>query len=98
MAKEYGSRGICINAVCPGFIHGTDMFSASFPSSRSEENDGVNAISPQQQLLLNSIPLKRFGTCDEVAGLVRFLALDSAAAYMTGHCINIDGGVAIGAT
>jgi 3-oxoacyl-[acyl-carrier protein] reductase len=48
--------------------------------------------------ILPMIPLKRFGTPDEVAGLIRFLALDPAGAYMTGHCYNVDGGLAIGAT
>ena len=48
--------------------------------------------------ILPNIPLKRFGTPEEVAGLVKFLALDPAAGYMTGHCINVDGGLAIGAT
>ena len=44
------------------------------------------------------VPLRRLGKPEEVAGLVAFLALDPAAAYMTGHCINIDGGMAIGAS
>jgi 3-oxoacyl-[acyl-carrier protein] reductase len=48
--------------------------------------------------ILPLIPLKRFGDMDEVASLVAFLALDKAGRYMTGHCYNIDGGLAIGAT
>lgn len=48
--------------------------------------------------ILPLIPLKRFGQVDEVASLVKFLALDKAGSYMTGHCYNIDGGMAIGAT
>ena len=43
-----------------------------------------------------SIPVGRFGQPDEVAGLVKYLALDPSASYITGHCINIDGGIAIG--
>lgn len=81
LAKEFGSRGITVNAVCPGFIE----------SSMTKDVGNKEAI-------LQSIPLKRFGTPEEVAGLVRFLALDPAAAYMTGHCYNIDGGLAIGST
>ena len=38
----------------------------------------------------------RFGKPEEVAGLVKYLALDPSALYITGHCINIDGGIAIG--
>ena len=48
--------------------------------------------------LLPFIPLKRFGQPEEVASLVKFLALDPAGGYMTGHAISIDGGMAIGAT
>lgn len=69
----------------------------------------VNAVCPgfidsdmtadlDKTAILPNIPLKRFGTPEEVAGLVKFLALDPAAGYMTGHCINVDGGLAIGAT
>lgn len=42
------------------------------------------------------IPLGRIGEPEEVAGLVRFLAVDPAAAYITGHTLTIDGGMAIG--
>lgn len=43
------------------------------------------------------IPMRRLGEAEEVAGLIRFLALDPAAAYITGHVLNVDGGIAIGA-
>ena len=46
--------------------------------------------------LAGRIPLGRLGTAEEVAGLVRFLAVDPAAAYITGQTFNIDGGLAIG--
>jgi 3-oxoacyl-[acyl-carrier protein] reductase len=80
MAKEFGGRGVTVNAVCPGFID-------------SDMTKDLN-----KEAILPSIPLKRFGTPEEVAGLVRFLATDPAAAYMTGHMLNVDGGLAIGAT
>ena len=38
----------------------------------------------------------RFGKPEEVAGLVKYLALDPSSLYITGHCINIDGGIGIG--
>mmetsp|Transcript_23585 Transcript_23585/g.39301 ORF Transcript_23585/g.39301 Transcript_23585/m.39301 type:complete len:297 (-) Transcript_23585:2726-3616(-) len=81
LAKEFGGRGVTVNAVCPGFI----------------ESD-MTAELPNKDALLMAIPMKRFGTPEEVSGLVRFLATDPAAAYMTGHCYNVDGGLAIGAT
>ena len=43
------------------------------------------------------IPLGRLGQPEEVAGMVKFLALDPAADYITGHNFNVDGGIAIGA-
>jgi len=43
--------------------------------------------------ILKSIPLGRYGQPEEVAGMVRFLALDSAAAYITGQVFNVDGGM-----
>lgn len=46
--------------------------------------------------MIAHIPLGRLGEPEEVAGTVRFLALDPAAKYMTGHCYDVDGGIAIG--
>lgn len=43
--------------------------------------------------ILKYIPLGRFGQVDEVAGLIRFLAADPAAAYITGQTMNVDGGM-----
>jgi len=43
--------------------------------------------------ILNFIPLGRYGQPEEVAGVIRFLAADPAASYMTGQVINIDGGM-----
>ncbi len=81
MAKEFGARNVCVNAVCPGFI----------------DSDMTKDL-PNKDIIQQSIPLKRFGKPEEVAGLVKFLALDPAANYITGHCFNVDGGLAIGAT
>jgi 3-oxoacyl-[acyl-carrier protein] reductase len=50
-----------------------------------------------QKQVSENIPLKRLGKPEEVAGMTRFLALDPAADYITGHCFNVDGGIAIGA-
>jgi len=81
-AREFPSRGVTVNCVCPGYIR-TDM-TDSLP-------DAV------KDAVISKIPLKRMGEPKEVAGMTRFLALDPAAAYITGHCFNVDGGMAIGA-
>jgi 3-oxoacyl-[acyl-carrier protein] reductase len=81
MAKEFGPRGVTVNAVAPGFI-ASDM-TAELPEAVVE---GV----------MKNIPAGRFGQPEEVAGLVKYLALDDSSKYITGHCLNIDGGLAIG--
>lgn len=82
-AKEFAGRGITVNAVCPGFI-ATEMVAGELSEEMMEKVKGA-------------IPLGRLGEANEVAGLVKFLALDPAAAYITGHSMTIDGGIAIGA-
>ncbi|MEW5303368.1 MAG: hypothetical protein WDW38_001694 [Sanguina aurantia] len=78
VAREYASRTITVNAVAPGFI----------------ASDMTAAIDPKyEEGILKTIPLGRYGTAEEVAGLVRFLALDPAAAYITGQVYNVDGGM-----
>jgi 3-oxoacyl-[acyl-carrier protein] reductase len=77
VAREVAARGITVNAVAPGFIE-TDM-TAQLPAKLQEE-------------LLGSIPLGRFGTCEDVAELVVFLA-GPAAAYITGQVMNVNGGL-----
>jgi len=80
-AKEFSSRGITVNCVCPVFIASdmTEKLSEDYLAKMAEQ-----------------IPLKRLGTPEEVAGMVRFLALDPAGEYITGHTFNVDGGLAIG--
>jgi 3-oxoacyl-[acyl-carrier protein] reductase len=77
LARELASRNITTNAVSPGFID-TDM-TASLPESQKEE---VKKI----------VPLGRFGSCEEIANLVAFLASDKAR-YITGQVIGVNGGL-----
>lgn len=81
-AKEFAPRGITVNTVCPGYI-ATDMVAKL-------DEEYIKQVSEM-------IPLKRLGKAEEVAGMVRFLALDPACDYITGHTFNVDGGIAIGA-
>jgi 3-oxoacyl-[acyl-carrier protein] reductase len=75
VAKEYASRGITANAVAPGFIM-TAMTDA-LPENVREE-------------MKKAIPMARFGTIDDVAEAVVFLASN---AYITGQVIHVNGGM-----
>lgn len=79
VARELAARGVTANAVAPGFIT-TDM---------------TDALSEKQHEAIGAqIPAKRFGTPEDVAHLVRFLASEQAG-YITGQVICIDGGLAL---
>jgi len=79
VAKEYGSRGILVNAVAPGFIE-TDMTSGLPEDLR--------------QAMLAGIVLGRLGRPEDVAGAVHFLASELSG-YITGQVLIVDGGVAV---
>jgi len=76
-AKEFASRNITCNAVAPGLIQ--SKMTDVLPEKVKEN-------------YLNSIPLRRFGTPEDVANVVGFLASDDAN-YITGQVIHIDGGL-----
>ena len=79
IARELAARGVTANAVAPGFIS-TDM---------------TDALSEKQREAIGEqIPMKRFGTVDDVAHLVGFLASEESG-YITGQVICIDGGLAL---
>lgn len=78
VARELARRNVCCNAVAPGFID-TDMTQV-LPEKAKE-------------MALAAIPMQRMGTAAEVAKVVCFLASDEAA-YVTGHVLPVDGGMA----
>ena len=80
IARELGSRGITANVVAPGFVE-TDM-TAELAQDRKAE-------------ILNSVPLGRLASPQEIAEVVAFLASD-AAGYITGAIIPVDGGLGMG--
>lgn len=77
LAKEVASRNITVNAVAPGFIQ-TKMTDVLKDEVKDE--------------ILKQIPLKRFGTTEDVAKTVKFLVSEDSS-YITGQVINIDGGM-----
>lgn len=77
VAKELGSRGICVNAVAPGFVE-TEMTEAM----------GEQALEKARQF----IPLGRMGKVEDVARMVAFLAGEGGD-YITGQVISVDGGL-----
>ena len=77
IAKELASRNITANAVAPGFIQ-TDM---------------TNVLKDEiKEAIEETIPLKRLGTAEDVAKVVKFLASEESS-YITGQVINVDGGM-----
>ncbi|HUS84270.1 MAG TPA: 3-oxoacyl-[acyl-carrier-protein] reductase [Anaerolineales bacterium] len=79
LAREVASRTITVNAISPGFIQ-TDIWS-------TVPEDAQNS-------LMDIIPLGRVGQPEEIAKAAAFLASDDAA-YITGHCLTVDGGIAM---
>jgi 3-oxoacyl-[acyl-carrier protein] reductase len=80
VAREFGSRGITANVVAPGFVD-TDLTAVLSDERRAE--------------ILSQVPLRRYASPDEIAGVVHFLAGD-AASYITGAVIPVDGGLGMG--
>ena len=77
VAKEYGAKGVTVNAVAPGFIQ---------TAMTDELPDTV------KDAYIKQIPLGRFGTPEDVAGVVSFLASEKAS-YVTGQVLEVTGGM-----
>lgn len=76
-AKELGARGVRVNAIAPGFI----------------ESDMTDALADDvKALYLQQIPMRRYGTAEEIASIASFLA-SQASSYITGQVIVADGGM-----
>jgi NAD(P)-dependent dehydrogenase (short-subunit alcohol dehydrogenase family) len=85
MAIDYGSSGIRVNAICPGFIETPMMASVT-------EMPGMEVF---RQKLLEEHKLNRFGQPEEIAGAALFLA-SADASFVTGHALVVDGGFTAG--
>ncbi|MFZ5917432.1 MAG: 3-oxoacyl-[acyl-carrier-protein] reductase [Chloroflexota bacterium] len=77
LAKELGPRNITVNAVAPGFVY-TDLT--------------ADLSQDMLDLALRMTPLGRFGTVEDMAGAVAFLASDEAS-FITGQILSVDGGL-----
>ena len=82
LAVEYASSNIRVNALCPGFVE-TPL------TARALKNPGI------QKALMDSTPLRRFGSPEEIAKAALFLASDEAS-YVTGAELAVDGGMSAG--
>ena len=80
VAREYASKGLLCNAICPGYV----------------QTDLTGALTEEvQKMLEDSIPLGRAGRVQDISRVVRFLCSDDAS-FITGNVIRVDGGTAIG--
>lgn len=79
VAKELAGRGVCVNAIAPGYVE-TDMTEALDDATRAQ--------------LLGAIPLKRIGRPVDIAAAVEFL-VGPAGDYITGQTLVVDGGLSL---
>ena len=80
-AMEYASRGVRVNAVCPGLIW-TPMADQMVAAGQGEA----------LKAMLGGVPMGRYGKAEEIADVVLWLCSD-ASSYVTGQSISVDGGI-----
>jgi len=83
LAVEFGSRGVRVNAIAPGWIHSEMMHRA------------VNADPTRKEKILGRTPLGDFGHPEDIATAAVYLS-SPAAKFVTGVCLPVDGGASIG--
>ncbi len=83
LAREWGPEGIRVNSIVPGAISGTEGIARLAPGATSADS----AADP----VVRTVPLRRYGTVDDIAAMALFLASDGAA-YVSGAVIPVDGG------
>jgi len=84
LAREWAPHGVRVNSITPGF----------FPAEQNRRllfnEDGTPT--PRAQSIMNHTAMNRFGTADELAGAVVFLASSRASSFVTGTDLRVDGG------
>lgn len=83
LGVEWAGRGVCVNAICPGFIDTPQTRERLWPEEWMRE------------MLLDSVPSKRFGSEKDVSNMVLYLASEMGA-YINGEVVVIDGGESLG--
>ncbi|MGS0693263.1 SDR family oxidoreductase [Shewanella sp. 0m-4] len=83
LAIEWGCKGIRINSIVPGPIAGTEGFDRLAPTAELQAH------------VAKGVPLRRNGSCDDIANAALFLASDMAS-YITGTVLPVDGGWSLG--
>ena len=81
MAREMGSHNVRVNAICPGLVDTSRM-------------DALGRGDAWEQLVSESVPLRRAGTGDDIAFITAFLCSDQGA-WITGQSWNVDGGMVV---
>ena len=78
VAREFGTQGVRVNAICPGF----------FPAEQNRK------LLDQERIdnIMRHTPMQRFGEPDELVGAMLLLVSPKAGSFMTGTIVNVDGG------